>query len=127
MQAYQAARAAVRRGDYAEARQQLLAAVAAKPDFTEAWYNLGASYGMLAIEAAAVGEDSRAIEYFREAVEAKRRAEALIGEGKWFLYGPKEQAQTIADLKEGLKDADEVLADERSLLMALRLHALASR
>ncbi|MBI5378747.1 MAG: hypothetical protein HZA23_01150 [Nitrospirae bacterium] len=34
MRAYQAARAAVRQGDYAEARQQLLAAVAAKPDFT---------------------------------------------------------------------------------------------
>jgi hypothetical protein len=93
------------------------------PDFTEGWYNLGAAASRLAVEAAGRGEDPAALAFFREGVDAKRRADQLIREGKWFVYSPPQQAQVTSDLAHALEDADEVLANEPALLIALRLHA----
>ena len=121
--AYRSARDAVRRRDHLEARRHLRATVDAMPDFTEGWYNLGAAASRLAVESAGRGEDQTALTFFREGVAAKRRADQLIREGKWFIYGPSEQAQVTADLASALEDADEVLANEPALLAALRLHA----
>jgi len=93
------------------------------PDFTEGWYNLGAAASRLAVEAAGRSDDQAALAFFREGVDAKRRADQLIREGRWLIYGPTEQAQVTADLAEALADADDVLANEPALLIALRLHA----
>jgi hypothetical protein len=75
------------------------------------------------VEAAGRGEDPAALAFFREGVDAKRRADQLIRDGKWFIYSPPQQAQVISDLAHALEDADEVLANEPALLIALRLHA----
>ncbi|MBI4697649.1 MAG: hypothetical protein HY758_01700 [Nitrospirae bacterium] len=123
-EAYKAARTKVIGGKYLEARRYLLIAVQEKPDFTEAWYNLGALNGNLAIEKMAQGQEQASLSLFREAVDQKRRAQALIAEGKWFVYKtPAEQAQVQYDIQEALSDADEVLEDEPSLIQALKLMA----
>jgi tetratricopeptide (TPR) repeat protein len=121
--AYEAARLAIRSDDTEEARRQFQRAVELMPEFTEGWYNLGASTTILAIRAAGAGDDAEALTLFREAVAAKRRAQDLIGEGKWFIYEDPERAKVVHDLTEALPEADEVLADESSLLIALRLYA----
>jgi len=120
---YEAARRAVKSGETAEARRQLQRAVELMPEFTEGWYNLGASISSLAIRAAGAGDDAGALTLFREAVAAKRRAQDLIREGKWFIYEGPERERVVHDLTEALREADEVLADESSLLIALRLYA----
>jgi len=127
-QAYEAARQSVGAGDSAGARDHFLEAVGAQPDFTEAWYNLGATTTRLAVAAAGAGQDQQALVLFREGVGQKRRARSLIDEGKWFVYTTTEQQeQVISDLQHALEDADAVLADEPSLLAALRLWAAARR
>ncbi len=123
-EAYKAARRAIAEDNYIEARRQLMIAVQEKPDFTEAWYNLGATNGNLAIDEMAQKHEQSAVLHFREAVDQKKRAQALIAEGKWFVYKtPAEQAMVQHDLTEALRDADEVLRDERSLITALKLMA----
>ena len=121
--AYEAAKDSVRAGDYSTARTQLSHAVKLKPDFTEGWYNLGSTTARLAAEAAALNRDAVAIALFRQSVAEKRKAQALILEGKWCIYGPDEQAQVTSDLDNALENADEVMANERSLLIALKMMA----
>lgn len=123
--AYQAAKAAVRSGNMNEARNQLSLAASIKPDFTEAWYNLGAATMGLSIEEMRAGRESESVALMREAVAAKKRAQQLIDEGKWFIYKtPAEQEQVKSDLANALKDADEVMADEASLIAAIKLWAM---
>jgi len=110
-------------GDLAGAREHFLEAVAAEPGFTEAWYNLGATTTRLSIAAAGAGKNQEALAFFREGLDQKRRASALIDEGRWFLYTPEQREQVISDLQHALEDADAVLADQASLLAALRLWA----
>ncbi len=126
--AYQAAILAVRGENLDEARDLLKQAVELQPDFTEGWYNLGATTSRLAMAAAVDARDQEALDLFREAVEEKRRAQALIDEGKWFVYTTREeQDQVIFDLRHALEDADAVMADEASLLAAMRLWAGSGR
>jgi hypothetical protein len=121
---YEAAKPAVEQGDWATAERSFRAAVEARPDFTEAWYNLGSTLAREALDAAAVGRDADALAYFRASVDAKRRAQALANSGTWYVYRPgQEQDIMLSDLREALRDADAVLADEASLLAALRLMA----
>jgi tetratricopeptide (TPR) repeat protein len=121
--AYEAGKRAVRARDYDEARRQLERAVERMPEFTEAWYNLGATLTTLSIRAAGAGDDAAALALFKDAVAAKKRAQDLISEDKWVLYEGAERDQVVHDLTEALRYADEVLGDERSLLVALRLWA----
>jgi hypothetical protein len=126
--AYQSAIQAVRASSLDEARNLLKMAVELQPDFTEAWYNLGATTSRLAMAAAAESRDQEALALFREAVQEKRRAQALIDEGKWFVYKTREeQDQVISDLRHALEDADAVMADEASLLAAMRIWAASGR
>jgi predicted negative regulator of RcsB-dependent stress response len=122
-QAYEAAKQSVEANDLATARGHFQDAVAAQPDFTEGWYNLGATTTRLAAVAALAGQDPEAIALFREGVNQKRRAESLIGQGKWYIYTPQQQEQVISDLQHALEDVDAVLADEPSLLAAMRMWA----
>lgn len=124
LEAYEAAKRSVFAGDLDEARGHFTEATDAQPDFTEAWYNMGAATSRLSIAAAGAGEDQRALALFREAVSQKRRARALIDEGKWFVYTKvEEQEQVISDLQHALEEADAVMADDDSLLTALRMAA----
>jgi hypothetical protein len=123
-EAYVAARKAIYDSNLVEGQVRLKEAIAAQSDFTEAWYNLGATTSRLAIEAAGAGRDAEALMLFRESVTQKRRAGDLIAEGKWFVYLKQdEQAGVVSDLQHALEDADAVLADEDSLLAALRIWA----
>ena len=57
-------------------------------------------------------------------VTQKRRASDLIAEGKWFVYLKEdEQKGVVSDLRHALEDADAVVQDEESLLIALRMWA----
>jgi hypothetical protein len=127
-EAYEAGKHSIRAGDLAGGHQHLKAAVEAQPDFTEGWYNLGATTSRLAIEAAGSGRDDEALALFRESVDQKRRAQELIDQGKWFVYTTASDQETVrSDLGHALEDADAVLADEASLLAALRLWAASGR
>lgn len=112
---------------YEDAKNLLEQTVAQNAEFTEAWYNLGATYGVLAVIAAHAGEDSRAISLFRQAVEAKKKAKALMDQGKFVFYNADQQATVKHDVEKALEDADEVLANEETLLMALRMSPVPSR
>jgi tetratricopeptide (TPR) repeat protein len=128
LQAYVDAKIAIRAANLDEARNLLKQAVEVQSDFTEAWYNLGATTSRLAMAAAVDSRDQEAIALFREAVDEKRRAQALVDEGKWFVYKTREeQDQVIFDLRHALEDADAVLADEASLLAAMRIWAASGR
>jgi tetratricopeptide (TPR) repeat protein len=124
--AYEHAKTAYRRNDLAEVERQLQSAVERQPDFTEAWYNLGACRSELALEAVRSNDESRALYLFRTAVDCKRQAKALMDSGVWWVYlSHQEQARVRSDVENALADADEVLADERSLLAAMRIWAMA--
>lgn len=119
---YEEAKQAVRVGDYEAARVSLEEAVRLLPDFTEGWYNLGATFTHLAIRAASQGADADAGRLFRQAVESKRTSRDLMNRERWYVYkSPGEQQQVRSDVDAGLEDAEEVLANEASLLAALRL------
>lgn len=125
MRVYEAGRDAVRSGDLASGAAHLERAVALQPDFTEAWYNLGAALSNLAIQATRAGDEDLAVRLFRKAVDSKKRSKALMDRGVWYLYGPADQAEVRSDVQNALEDADDVLADEKSLRAALRIWALA--
>ncbi len=120
---YREAQRFVTTGDLEEARSRFERAVALEPDFTEGWYNLGATYANQAVRDAGRGDDASAVECFRRGVAAKRRARTLMDDGHWFLYRYRERAIVLHDVEEALRDADAVMADEGSLLIALRLRA----
>jgi len=121
---YREAQGFVAAGKLDEARASLEAAVAAEPDFTEAWYNLGANLSNMAVREAGRNDDPRAaLDLFRRGVAAKILARALMNDGKWFVYGEKERAVVEADLKEALRDMQQVMADEETLFLALRMRA----
>jgi hypothetical protein len=119
---YQAARDAVSAGRTADAVTSLKRARDADPECAEYWYNLGAAQANLAIET--VNDDeSAAVAQFRNSVDSKRRARELMDQGKWRFYDAGEQAQVRSDCDAALRDADAVLADEASLIAALKMYA----
>lgn len=121
---YEAAKPAVASGDYENARVNFEKAIAADTTFTEAWYNLGATLAMLSISAMRQGDEAGAVDLFRQAVEAKKKARELTSQGRWYVYKLKtEQDQVVFDLENGLADTDEVLNDVPSLVQALKLWA----
>jgi len=122
--AYERAKGDYARGDLAAMQGSLELAVRYQPDFTEAWYNLGACRSNRALEAIRVENEKGALALFRSAVDAKRKARELMEQGKWYVYlTDEEQQQVRQDVEEALKDADDVLGDEASLLAAMRLMA----
>jgi Tfp pilus assembly protein PilF len=124
---YREAQGFVTAGNLDQARATLERAVAAEPDFTEAWYNLGATYSNLSVQDAGRGADGTALSLFRQAVTAKERARTLMNEDKWFLYREREREIVRHDVEEALRDSESVMADEAALLVALRMRARAGR
>lgn len=121
--AYDLGLGAAREGDLASAARGFSRAAELQPDFTEAWYNLGAATSRQAAEVAGRGHDAEALQLFRAAVGHKRRAGELIASDTWWIYDEGQQAVVRSDLENALRDADAVLADEKSLLIALRMQA----
>jgi Tfp pilus assembly protein PilF len=124
---YREAQGFVTAGNLDQARATLERAVAGEPDFTEAWYNLGATYSNLSVQDAGRGADGTALSLFRQAVTAKERARTLMNEDKWFLYREREREIVRHDVEEALRDSESVMADEAALLVALRMRARAVR
>src|SRR5262245_28591532 len=115
-------------GKLDEARTSLEAAVTAEPEFTEAWYNLGANLTDLAVREAGRNDDPKpALALFKKGVAAKLLARALMEDGKWFVYGEKERAVMRADLQAALRDVQKATADDETLFLALRMRARDTR
>lgn len=120
MQAYDEAKAAVWESKLALAQDLLKEAVDLKPDFTEAWYNLGATQTRLAIAAAESNDDALAVKLFRDGVGSKKRARELMIQNKWFEYVDDERIRARSDAENALQYADETLANEAMLLNVLK-------
>jgi hypothetical protein len=117
---YEAAKHGVKINDLASAEFNLKKAVRLKPDFTEAWYNLGATQANLSIEFAKENKDKEAIAKFKEAVDSKKRAKELMDKDIWFIYKEEEQINVRSDVENALADADETIANKETLLMLLK-------
>lgn len=96
-------------------------AIAQNPEFSEAYYQLGAAKTNLAIEEVRYDERS-AIQLFREGVAAKKEAHHLMSLNKFYVWNAQQREQAWNDLREALRDADAVLADEASLVVALKMY-----
>ncbi len=120
---YREAQQLVTAGDLDRAQTAFEAAVAAQPDFTEGWYNLGATYSNQAVRDVAQGRDLLALDSVRRGVTAKSRARDLMNADVWFLYDASQREVVRHDVAQALADADAVLADPESLIVALRLRA----
>ena len=120
--AYQEAKRHIRERDLRAAIQSLQQAIDANPEFAEAWYQLGAAKANLAIEQVRFDEHA-AVQLFREGVEAKKQALHLMSLGKCYVWDEGKRKQAWADLQEALRGVDEVLADQRMTVAALKSYA----
>jgi hypothetical protein len=117
---YEAAKHGVKINDLVSAEFNLKKAVSFKPDFTEAWYNLGATQANLSMELAKENKNKEAISKFKEAVDSKKRAKELMDKNSWFIYKEDEQKNVRSDVENALADVDETIANEETLLMLLK-------
>jgi len=120
---YEHAKDAVYESDLTRAESDLSNAVRIKPDFTEAWYNLGATQARMAINLTREHREHEAVLMFRTAVESKKRARELMIQEKWFEYEGQQRTQVRYDVEQALADADEVIHYDASLIKALWLWA----
>jgi hypothetical protein len=75
---------------------------------------------------AGAGNDKEAVAKFREAVDAKKRSKAYMGQNIWFIYKDQEQDNVRHDVREALEYVDEILASEERTLFMLKLPGKAS-
>lgn len=120
--AYAAAIQNVRSNDMEAAETNLKKAISLKPDFTEAWYNLGATQTYIAMNLAKDEKDREAIAKFREAVESKKKSKTLMDKNIWYIYKEAEQENVRHDVREALRDVNELLANEETLLLLLKIY-----
>lgn len=120
MQAYDQAKQAVWESKLSLAQDLLKESVDLKSDFTEAWYNLGATQARLAVIAAKSDDSQTAIRLFRDAVESKKKARELMIQNKWFEYVDDERVKARSDVENALQYADETLASETHLVEVLK-------
>jgi len=120
---YEHAKDAVYQSDLTRAESDLSNAVRIKPDFTEAWYNLGATQARIAINLTREHHEHDAVLMFRKGVGSKKKARDLMIQGKWFEYEGQDRIQVRNDVEMALADADEVINDDVSLIKALWLWA----
>jgi tetratricopeptide (TPR) repeat protein len=119
--AYREAKGLIQVNDLPAAVSSLRRAIAQNPEFSEAYYQLGAAKTNLAIQE--VHHDERtAIDLFREGVEAKKQARHLMSLNKYFVWNERQREQAWTDLREALREVDAVLADEPSLVAALKMY-----
>jgi tetratricopeptide (TPR) repeat protein len=119
--AYRAAKVDIQDNNLRAAVDSLEQAIEQNPEFSEAYYQLGAAKTNLAIEQVRYDERS-AIQLFREGVAAKRKAHHLMSLNKFYVWNEQQREQAWKDLREALRDVDAVLADETSLVAALKMY-----
>jgi tetratricopeptide (TPR) repeat protein len=106
--------------DNEEALRLLEQAVRANPRLAEAWYDVGRRKVKLAPHIVKLDE-LRGIQIFREGLEAEKEALRLLDAGKVTVWNAAEEDQARATLATDLANVDETLADQESLLRALRV------
>ncbi len=106
--------------DSEEALRLLEQAVRANPRLAEAWYDVGRRKVTLAPHIVKLDE-LRGIQIFREGLEAEKEALRLLDAGKVTIWNTAEEDQARATLAIDLANVDETLADQESLLRALRV------
>lgn len=119
---YEAAKGLIYNGDLDGAIVRLESAVRLTYDFGEGWYQLGAAQANRAVELVDYDE-GRALSLLHASIDNKRRARDLLIAGASRVWTADEKAQALADVEEGLRDADELLANDALALAALRLYA----
>jgi len=95
-------------------------AARANPKLAEAWYELGRRKVKLAPEIVKTDELQGTV-LFREGLEAEKEALRLLDVGNVTIWGAAEEDQARAVLSTDLAYVDETLADQDSLLRALRV------
>ncbi len=103
-----------------EALRLLEQAVRANPRLTEAWYEVGRRKARLAPGIVKLDE-LQGMQIFREGLEAEKEALRLLDAGKVSVWNAAEEDQARAVLATDLANVDEALADQESLLRALRV------
>ncbi|HTO43222.1 MAG TPA: hypothetical protein VML56_04025 [Burkholderiales bacterium] len=106
--------------DLDERLRLLEVAVRANPRLTEAWYELG----RLKVKRAPIvikANELQAVAMFREGLEAEQEALRLLDSGKIAVWTGDEEIQARETLATDLANANEVMADQDSLLNALRM------
>ena len=106
--------------DSEEALRLLEQATRANPHLAEAWYDLGRRKVKLAPEIVKTDE-LQGIQVFREGLEAEKEALRLLDAGNVTIWGADEEEQARAVLTTDLANVDEALAEQDSLLRALRV------
>lgn len=119
--AYQEAKGYIQVNDLRAAVNSLTRAIEQNPEFAEAYYQLGAAKTNLAIQQVRYDERT-AIELFREGVDAKKQARHLMSLNKYYVWNERQRERAWSDLREALRDVDAVLADEPSLIAALKMY-----
>lgn len=120
MAPYNTAKEAASKSDFKLAEMLLIKALERKPDFTEAWYNLSTIQLKLSIQLMKEGNESKAVMYFRNSIDSKKKAYALMKEDKWFEYDKDQRPLTLQDAEKDIADADKVLADEPAMIAMLK-------
>jgi hypothetical protein len=106
--------------DGEEALRLLQQSARANPRLAEAWYELGRRKVELAPEIVKTDE-LQGTQVFREGLEAEKEALRLLDAGNVTIWGAAEEDQARALLAVDLANVDETLADQDSLLRALRV------
>lgn len=106
--------------DSEDALRLLEQAVRANPRLAEPWYEVGRRKVKLAPDIVKLDE-LRGMQVFREGLEAEKEALRLLDAGKPTIWNAAEEDQARATLATDLANVDETLADQESLLRALRL------
>ena len=106
--------------DSEEALRLLEQAVRANPRLAEAWYEVGRQKLKLAPDIVKLDE-LRGMQIFREGLEAEKEALRLLDAGKVTVWNAAEEDQARAMLATDLANVDATLADQESLLRALRV------
>ncbi len=94
--------------------------VRSNPHLAEAWYELG----RIKVRRAPVvikTDELQAVAMFREGLEAEQEALRLLESGKIVVWTNEEEMRARETLAVDLANANEVMADQDSLLNALRM------
>lgn len=115
-------RRALATDDSDEALLLLEQAIRSNPRLAEAWYEQGRRKVKLAPEIVKTDE-LHAMQLFREGLQAEKEALRLLDAGNVTIWGAADEEQARAALATDLANVDETLADQDSLLSALRVRA----
>lgn len=123
MDAYDHGRGAVYEKDFLRAKGFFEKAIEIKPDFTEAWYNLGLTQVQMAIDTAHLSDDQGAIDLFQNAIVSKRKSKDLMNEGKWFVYNEQQQEKAKKEVEMAIRESDDFMDDQNTIITALKVKA----